>query len=502
MAGQHLGLKQIQQQALSPQQIQLIKLLQVTTAELAMRVEQELEINPALEEGPEVNDLEDSNEFDDDSLRDESSDDADGDGENDDYDKYDEADSISLDDYLRDSDISGYKLQGDGPDPNEDDKELPIESSTTFFDKLIAQLGYLPLTEKQEIIGKQLIGSIDNDGYIRRDLESISNDLAFSQNLDVTVEEIEEVLFMIQKFDPPGIAARNLQECLINQLDRRTDNYELAALSIQILEECFDEFTRKHYDKIQRKLGIEDYEQLKEAINLITKLNPKPGEISTNDGQAAYIIPDFIVYSDNGKLEVVLNSKNAPELRVSSSYNQMLQNLSRKTKKNKMERETLGFIKQKIDAAKWFIDAIKQRQITLLKTMNSIVQHQKEFFLTGDESRLKPMILKDIADDIEMDISTVSRVTSTKYVQTEFGTYLLKYFFSEGITSDTGEEISSREVKSILKDLIEHEDKRKPLSDDKLEEMLRQKGYNIARRTVAKYREQLGIPLARLRKQL
>lgn len=495
MAGQKLRLQQTLSQKLSPQQIQFIKLLQIPTTELLTRVEQELESNPALEEGRE--DFQNENEG--------------PEGEEQPFDNPDELpegegleDKINLDDYLRDSDIAGYKLQGDGPGTDEEDREIPMASSSTINDLLIQQLSYLPLNEKQKSIGLQLIGSIDNDGYIRRDLFSIANDLAFSQNIDATEEEIETVLFMIHQFDPPGIGARTLQECLILQLDRRTDNYDVASVAIQILEDHFEDFTRKHYEKIERRLDLDDHDLMKDAINMITHLNPKPGEVSEGNGSGnQFITPDFILVNNSGKLELSLNGQNAPELKINRTYRQMMEQLARPGKKTREERETMGFIKQKLDSAQWFIDAIVQRQQTLLKTMNAIVQFQYDYFLEGDEGKLKPMILKDVAQAIDMDISTVSRVTNSKFVQTEFGIFPLKYFFSEGIASTTdGEDHSSREVKAILKEIIDREDKAKPLSDEKLEEMLVARGYQIARRTVAKYREQLNIPVARLRKEI
>ena len=493
MAGQKISLQQTLSQKLSPQQIQFIKLLQVATTELSSRIEEEMEINPALEEGRDENLQEASDE------REESFDDGDDLSEGDGIE-----DKINLEDYLRDSDQAGYKLQGDGPSPDEDDREMPMASSSTLNDLLMQQLGFLPLSEKYRAIGEQLIGSIDGDGYIRRDLFSIANDLAFSRNLDAREEELEEVLDMIQQFDPPGIAARNLQECLILQLDRKRGNYEVASLAIQIVEDHFEDFTRKHFEKIEKKLGVEDHQLMRDAISMITHLNPKPGEVSGgNAGASQYITPDFILINNNGKLELSLNSQNAPELRINRNYRDMLDHLSKTPKKTKQEKEALGFIKQKLDSAQWFIDAIRQRQQTLLKTMNAIVEYQYDYFLEGDESKLRPMILKDVASAIDMDISTVSRVTNSKFVQTEFGTFPLKYFFSEGIASTTeGEDHSSREVKSILRDIIGNEDKKRPLSDDRLEEMLVARGYQIARRTVAKYREQLNIPVARLRKEI
>ncbi|MCK6618716.1 MAG: RNA polymerase factor sigma-54 [Cyclobacteriaceae bacterium] len=485
---QKLGLNQTLQQKLSPQQIQFIKLLQVPTAELESRIEEELEINPALEEGSEepVDEKSESEE------------------------EYQETsgseDEIDIKDYLRDDDYAGYKMQADGGggDDDEDDREMPIPMATSLHEQLMTQLGYLGLDERQQAIGKQLIGSIEADGYIRRELEAIVNDLAFSQGIETTVEEVESILKKIQTFDPPGIAARDLRECLLLQLDRMDNGRDVdVAVAKKIISECYDEFTKKHYQKIQKKLGTEDEDFVRDAVELIVKLNPKPG----GGGSAGmvknqYIIPDFILTNNNGKLELALNSRNAPELRISRSYTEMFKAYDKSDKKDKKLKEAVTFVKQKLDSAKWFIDAIKQRQQTLLKTMRAIVDFQYEFFLEGDETKLKPMILKDIASMIGMDISTVSRVASSKSVQTDFGIYPLKYFFSEGIATDSGEEVSSREVKQIIKEIIEKEDKSKPLSDDKLEKLLNEKGYNIARRTVAKYREQLNIPVARLRKEL
>jgi len=480
---QKLGLIQTLSQRLSPQQIQFIKLLQVPTMELETRIEEELESNPALEEG-----------------RDESEDQAE---QPDEFEEKNETieDDINFEDYLHD-DYSGYKMQGDGNNPDEEEREIPIATSSTLNDQLFSQLSFLGLDERQEKIGEQLIGSIENDGYIRRELEAINNDLAFSMNIESDIDEIEEILRKIQSFDPPGIAARNLQECLLLQLERKTDHSPEIDLAIEIIEDCFTDFTKKHYDKIIKKLNIENEEELKATINLITKLNPKPGRSSGELVKTQYLIPDYLLTNNNGKLELTLNSKNAPELKISRSYSEMMQTYNKSKKKDKKLRETATFVKQKLDAAKWFIDAIRQRQQTLLNTMRSIVNFQYGFFLTGDESKLRPMILKDIANEINMDISTVSRVANSKSIQTEFGLYPLKYFFSEGIATESGDDVSSREVKHHLKNLIDIEDKKKPLSDDKLEKSLNQKGYNIARRTVAKYREQLNIPVARLRKEL
>jgi len=479
---QKLGLTQSLSQKLSPQQIQFIKLLQIPTAELETRIEEELESNPALEEGPEEYDDAPGDDFED-TERTESNED------------------IDLQDYIHD-DYSGYKMQGDGSNPDEEDREMPIATGTTLLEQLEMQLGFLQLDDRSYAIGKQLIGSIEADGYIRRDLEAIINDLAFSQNIETDLDEIESLLYKIQSFDPPGIAARNLKECLILQLERKLDHNPDVELAIRVMRDHFDDFTKKHYDKIIKKLNI-DEDKLKEIIGVIVKLNPKPGSTSASSARSQYLLPDFLLSNNNGKLELTLNSRNAPDLKISRSYSDMIDTYDKsRNKKDKKLKETITFVKQKLDAAKWFIDAIKQRQQTLLNVMNAIIQFQYDFFLDGEENKLKPMILKDIAQEINMDISTVSRVANSKSVQTEFGIYPLKYFFSEGISTESGEDVSSREVKQSLKDFIDNENKKKPLSDDKLEKLLKQKGYNIARRTVAKYREQLNIPVARLRKEL
>lgn len=485
---QKLNLTQSLSQKLSPQQIQFIKLLQVPTAELDARIEEELEINPALEEGREE---ESDKAQEEDNFEDSYEDDLGRDDH-----------EINLDDYL-DDEYSGYKMQGDGNyNADEEDREIPISSQSSLHEQLISQLNFLKLDDRQKIIGQQLIGSIENDGYIRRDLEAIINDLAFSQNIETDIDEMEEILRKIQTFDPAGIAARNLQECLIIQLERKEHPDDPMVLhALAIVQDCFEEFTKKHYPKIQKRLDLSE-EEIKDAVNLITRLNPKPGGISDGLVRTQYIIPDFILTNNSGKLEVSLNSKNAPELRISRSYADMFDAYDKSDKKDKKLKETVTFVKQKLDAAKWFIDAIKQRQNTLLRTMEAILNYQKEFFIDGDETNLRPMILKDIAEKIDMDISTVSRVANSKSIQTEFGVYPLKYFFSEGIATDSGEDVSNREVKSVLQGMVDAEDKKKPLSDDKLVKMLNKKGYNIARRTVAKYREQLQIPVARLRKEL
>jgi RNA polymerase sigma-54 factor len=461
---QKLGLSQSLQQKLSPQQIQFIKLLQVPTAELENRIEEEIELNPALEEG-ETEEPEET--YADEPEQSEEETEPTG------------QDEIDIKDYLRDDDYAGYKTYNESGEDDED-REMPIPMSTSLHETLLTQLGFLGLPERHNIIGRQLIGSIESDGYIRRELESIVNDLAFSQTIDTSLSEVEELLKKIQSFDPAGIAARNLQECLLLQLERMDDGQDVDVIvAKRIISECYDEFTKKHYLKIQKKLDLDDEEYIKDAIELIVRLNPKPGgESASGMVKNQFIIPDFILTNNNGKLELALNSRNAPELRISRSYTDMFQAYDKGDKKDKKLKEAVTFVKQKLDAAKWFIDAIKQRQQTLLRTMRSIVDFQY------------------------MDISTVSRVASSKTVQTDFGTFPLKYFFSEGISTDSGEEVSSREVKQIIKDLIEAEDKNKPYSDDRLEDLLNEKGYNIARRTVAKYREQLNIPVARLRKEM
>ena len=483
---QKLNLSQSLSQKLSPQQIQFIKLLQVPTAELDTRIEEELEINPALEEGKTEDQESSDDEYEDNFEEDFSSEEID----------------VNIDDYL-DDDYGGYKMQGDGNySPDDDDREMPISSNSSLHEQLISQLNFLRIDEGQKIIGKQLIGSIENDGYIRRDLEAIINDLAFSQNIETDYDELEEILRKIQTFDPAGIAARNLQECLMIQLERKEHPDDPAVRhALMIIQDCFEEFTKKHYSKIQKKCNLSE-EEIKCAVNLITRLNPKPGGVAEGLVRTQYIIPDFMLSQVGGKFEISLNSKNAPELRISRSYSEMFDAYDKSDKKDKKLKETVTFVKQKLDAAKWFIDAIRQRQNTLLRTMEAILNYQKEFFLDGDETNLRPMILKDIAERIDMDISTVSRVANSKAIQTEFGVFPLKYFFSEGIATDSGEDVSNREVKSVLQRMVNDEDKKRPLSDDKLVKMLNKLGYNIARRTVAKYREQLQIPVARLRKEL
>ncbi|KIC92059.1 RNA polymerase factor sigma-54 [Flavihumibacter sp. ZG627] len=481
-------------QKLSPQQIQLMKLLQVPTANLEERIKEELEENPALEQSDEASD-----EFD------ENRDDFEGEDEYDTEGSEDEYDKIDISDYVHegDDDIADYRLRDDNYPELDDKQVMPFKVETTLHDTLADQLGMLKLDERSSKIAEQIVGSIDDDGYLRRETASIQDDLAFRQNIDATEDEIEGLIRLIQQFDPAGVAARDLQECLLLQLERRRSVGGIAVEgAIEILTRYFDEFTKKHYDKIQRGLNIDD-DQLKEIIQQIIKLSPKPGgNIGEINKAESYVLPDFFIYNNGGKLELTLNSKNAPDLRISEGYRDMLKDYDKGTKKDKRQRDAVLFIKQKIDAAKWFIDAIKQRQETLMMTMSTIMEYQQEFFLTGDETTMRPMILKDIAERTGLDISTVSRVANSKFVQTEFGTYRLKFFFSESLSTESGEEVSTREVKKILSNLVEAEHKRKPLSDERLTELLQEKGYNIARRTVAKYREQLNIPVARLRKEI
>lgn len=486
-------------QKLSPQQIQLMKLLQIPTANLEERIKEELEENPALEMAEEGEDPSDEMKDEFQSTEAEAGDDEyEMDGSEDDYENIDISDYVSE----GDDDVADYKLRDDNYPEADEKKTLPFKVEGSFHDLLMDQLGMLNLDERTYRIAEQVVGSIDDDGYIRRELSSICDDLAFRQNVDATEEEIEALIRQIQQFDPPGICARDLRECLLIQLRRKLNEGKSVEMAMSVLEKYFDEFTKKHYEKIQRGLNLSD-EQLKDVISQIIRLNPKPGgNVGEINKAESYIVPDFFIINNNGKLELTLNARNAPDLRISEGYREMLKDYDKGSKKDKRQKEAVLFIKQKIDSAKWFIDMIKQRQHTLLSTMDAIMNYQREFFLTGDETTLKPMILKDIAEITGLDISTVSRVANSKFVQTEFGTYRLKFFFSESLSTDTGEEVSTREVKKILSDLIEAEDKHKPLSDERLTELLQEKGYNIARRTVAKYREQLNIPVARLRKEL
>lgn len=474
-----LSIKISQQQRLSPQQIQFVKLLQIPTAELSARIEEELEENPALEEGLDNDTFEENDLSERETIEDL------------------EREELEIGDYLQD-DYSGYKMAGDSYDPNEETKERPMATVPSAEEYLLMQIGFVVKTKREEIIAEQLIGSLENDGYLRRNIESIVNDLAFTQDFITDYQEVEAVLKMVQQLDPAGIGARDLQECLLLQLQRRDLDQAINKNALVLIEKYFEEFSKKHFSQIQQKMNL-DEKDFKKIISIITKLNPKPG--GSSEGEVApYLQPDFIVNNHSGKLEIKLNGKNAPELKVSRSFQEMLQTYEKGGKEKKEIKEAVTFIKHKLDSASWFIQAIQQRQATLLKTMQSIVSIQYDFFLTGDDANLKPMKMKEIAGIIEMDISTVSRVVSAKSVQTDFGIYPLKYFFSEGITNESGEDFSTRELKNILREIIENENPNDPHSDEELEQLLAEKGFTVKRRTVAKYREQLGIPIARLRR--
>lgn len=476
------SLSQKLEQRLSPQQIQLMKLLQVPTMELEYRIKQEIEENPALEEGKE--ELEDVYE----------------------QDEYDDADlnsderEFDYDEYLNDDEPS-YKTSVSNKGRDEDEKSIPLSSGKSFQERLTAQLSLHDLNDRQKTMATFLIGNLDDAGYLERELDAIVDDLAFSQNVFVELDELEEVLETVQQLDPAGIGARDLRECLLLQIKRKEGNITRFTAQ-KILEDHFEEFTKKHYDKIVSKLEISE-DDLKQAIAEIIRLNPKPGgSLKEASKSLQQVIPDFEITEQDGNLELTINGRNAPELKVSRSYENMLRSFSEGAKVQKSDKDAITFVKQKLESAKWFIDAIKQRQNTLYTTMAAIMNYQKEYFLTGDETNLRPMILKDIAEIVDLDISTISRVASSKYVQTPYGTFSLKHFFSESLSTDSGEEVSTKEVKQILTEAIDLEDKRKPLTDEKLTKVLKEKGYNIARRTVAKYREQLNIPVARLRKEL
>lgn len=485
MLKQHLQFKLSQK--LSPQQIQLMKLIQLPTQAFEQRIKQELEENPALEGGKEESD-------------------NNGDEYDDIYDKDEEGENINtedinIDDYLSDDEIPDYRTKANNYSSDDDEKSVPYAAGTSFNQYLLNQLNTLYLNDEEWAIAEFIVGSVDESGYIRRPLSDIMDDLAFTQNIYTDEKTIESILHMVQALDPAGVAARSLEECLLIQLKRKeiTPNVEKAIL---ILEKSFEQFTKKHYKKLIQKHNLSE-EELKGAISEIEKLNPKPGgSYAGNNRIVEHVVPDFSIKIVEGELELTLNGRNAPELHVSKEYNNMLKGFRDSKEKSKSQKDTVMFIKQKLDAAKWFIDAIKQRQQTLYITMNAIMHYQKEYFLSGDERNLRPMILKDIADEINMDVSTVSRVANSKYVDTPYGTKLIKEFFSESMKNEQGEDVSTKEIKKILETVIADEQKKKPLTDDKLAALLKDKGYPIARRTVAKYREQLGIPVARLRKQI
>ncbi len=476
-------------QKLSPQQIQLMKLIQLPTQAFEERLKQEIEENPALDTGKEEND----------NFEDSYSNDTDYD---DTGNEKIEAEDINIDEYLSDDEFPSYKMQSNNYSSDDDEKHIPYAAGTSFHQSLKNQLNTFRIDDSERAIAEFLVGSIDDSGYIRRELLDLVDDLAFTQNIFTTEEKVKDILTkVVQKLDPIGVGALNLKDCLIIQLNSKPET-KYRSLAIKILNESFDHFVKKHYQKLLEKFDLTE-DELKEVISEISRLNPKPG--SSYDGNnkiAEQIVPDFTIKITEGNLELNLNSRNAPELKVSREYNNMLKGYQDSKDKTKAQKDAVMFIKQKLDAAKWFIDAIKQRQQTLLITMNAIMHYQKEYFLTGDERKLKPMILKDIADDISMDVSTISRVANSKYVSTPYGTKLIKEFFSESMKNDQGEDVSTREIKKILETVITEENKKKPLTDEKLSKLLKEKGYPIARRTVAKYREQLDIPVARLRKEI
>ncbi|UZH54077.1 RNA polymerase factor sigma-54 [Salinimicrobium tongyeongense] len=475
-------------QKLSPQQIQLMKLIQLPTQAFEQRLKQEMEENPALEGGKE-----ESDEYEEDFKTDDYQEDDPG-NESIDTD-------IDVDEYLSDDEIPSYRLQANNYSADDEDRQVPYASGTSFTQYLKTQLSTLRLNESEEEIAEFLVGSVDESGYIRRSVQDIVDDLAFTQNIYTDEETVEKVLKYVHELDPAGVGARSLQECLLIQLNRK-EQTRPVSLAKDIIEKSFDQFSKKHYQKLLSKHDISE-EELRNAIDVIEHLNPKPGGAYAGNTRAVeHVIPDFTIKISEGELELSLNGRNAPEMHVSKDYSEMLKGYKESREKSKAQKDAVMFIKQKLDAAKWFIEAIKQRQTTLFVTMSAIMNYQKEYFLTGDERNLRPMILKDIADEIDMDVSTVSRVANSKYVDTPYGTKLIKEFFSESMKNDQGEDVSTREIKKILEMTIEDENKRKPLTDEKLAKILKEKGYPIARRTVAKYREQLDIPVARLRKEI
>lgn len=486
MLKQNLQLKLSQK--LSPQQIQLMKLIQLPTMAFEQRLKEELVENPALEVGKEESQQEDY--------------------ESDNYDDYEEdydnqsieADEINIDEYLSDDETPEYKLQSNNYSDDDEEREIPFAAAVSFHQDLLNQLNTFILSEDDRAIAEFLVGSIDDIGYIRRSTQDLVDDLAFTQAIYTDEENVNRILHIIHQLDPAGVGARDLQECLLLQLKSKTPTHSVD-FAIQIIEDQFDAFTKKHYDKLISKFDI-SREELKKAIEEIEKLNPKPGGSFDSSRVVEHVIPDFTIRINEGDLELSLNGRNNPELHVSRDYKDMLQTYKDTREKSAQQKDAVQFIKQKLDSAKWFIDAIKQRNETLLVTMSAIMQYQEEYFLDGDETKLKPMILKDIADLVGLDISTISRVANSKYVDTPYGVKLVKEFFSEAMKNDQGEDVSTIEIKKILQNVIEEEDKNKPLPDDKLAEILKEKGYPIARRTVAKYREQLDIPVARMRKKI
>ena len=472
-------------QKLSPQQIQLMKLVQLSTLELEQKIQSEIGENPALETGKEIE--ENNNELDEFSDRDQENNEV----SNEDFD---------IDPYLSDDETPNYKLENSSYGNLKNESGNPFSSQISFHEYLKNQLQNLILDENEKPVADFIIGSIDNSGYIRRSDDDLIDDLAFTQNIIIDKSEFKKVINKIQLLDPPGVAARNLKECLLLQLKRKRKN-KYSTLAKNMIETSFDEFSRKHYKKLQDRFSINEND-LKLVLNEISKLNPKPGGALSGSAQNTHIIPDFILKIEDGDLKVSLNKRNSPELRISNNYKEMLSGYMIDPNKTKSQKEAILFIKQKLDAAKWFIDAVEQRYQTLFLTINAIVEYQREYFLSGDDHKLKPMVLKDIAKKIKMDISTISRVANSKYMDTPYGVKLLKDFFSEGMKNIEGEDVSTIEIKKTLESIISNEDKSKPLTDKLLSDLLKEKGYNVARRTIAKYREQLGFPVARLRKKI
>ena len=491
MIKQFLNLKLSQK--LSPQQIQLMKLIQLPTQAFEQRLLEEMNENPALETGLEEEENYDKDEFD-------------NDDSNDEFDDYDDNDSedtsdVNIDEYLSSDETPDYKTQANNYSEDDEERESPLVAPISFHQDLINQLNTFILNDDEREIAEFLVGSIDDMGYIRRSIQDMVDDMAFTQGIYTDEKTVEKMLHIIHELEPSGVGARDLQECLLLQLKHKTPT-EYVALAIDIIENQFDAFTKKHYDKLLQKYAVSN-EQLKTAIHEIEKLNPKPGGSFTGSNKITeHVVPDFAIRIVEDKLVLTLNGRNAPSLHVSKEYQEMMQTYKSSRDKSNAQKDAVQFIKQKLDSAKWFIDAIKQRQETLYVTMNAIMHYQREYFLEGDETKLRPMILKDIADLVGLDISTISRVANSKYVETPYGTKLIKEFFSEAMKNDQGEDVSTLEIKKILQNVIEDEDKRKPLPDDQLAEILLEKGYPIARRTIAKYREQLDIPVARMRKKI
>ena len=469
-------------QKLSPQQIKLMKLIQLSTLDLEQKIEAEMGENPALESGAEVvksdnheNDFEENTKI--------------------------ETDEIDIDQFLSDDEIPSYRLYSNNYSSDDEERSVPLSGGISFHQSLLQQMGNLILNEDEMLIAEFLIGSIDDSGYIRRNDDELIDDLAFTQNIFTDKNQLNKVIRSVQSLDPPGVGARSLKECLQLQLEKKKKDRPEVVHALKIIKDEFDHFSHKHYTKLQDRVRITQ-EELKEALELIGKLNPKPGGALSSTIQNTHVVPDFILTLEDGRIEIKLNRRNAPQLKVSNAYKDMLEGYQEGNKKSKTQQDAVQFIKQKLDAAKWFIDAIQQRHQTLTLTINAIVAHQKEYFLSGDERKLKPMILKDIADKVDMDISTISRVANSKYIDTPYGVKLLKTFFSEGLKNEEGEDVSSIEIKNILSQLIAEENKKKPLTDEVLSKLMKEKGYIVARRTIAKYREQLDIPVARLRKEL